>query len=399
MENLKVKDVLYSKFLMVIVFFTFLLTNCYLDFFPTFKSIINLLIVIFTLLFLLIYIFDFKFNTWSIILLVYLFISFLSTIIYNLNNLNNFFTVYVKILGLSLYLELSLRNNARKTISILNCVFFILLAINFLTLLIFPNGMYNDSLYDNNWFFQYDNMHILYYYAALIVSFSNNFFRKKNTIIFYLEIIMIVFGIIKCFSATTLISFSLFIILIICSKLKLKNEKNRKNSIKNSVILMFSYLLINFSITLFNIQKYFAWFIEKILHKSITLSSRVPLWESVFRYINLRPILGYGIESANEFSKHFGIESYTHAHNTIFDVWYKSGLFGLISFLLLVFIPLMNLNKFSNCFLGRIFKIIILCVLILTIVEAREDRICIYVILVIANNINYIMKGDNYEQS
>lgn len=381
MYKIKFKDILFSKIVMFFSFLIFLLTNCYIDIIPNLKSIVNIIVIVDTVL-ISVYYFGVraKATKISMIICLYLIVAGISTFWGEQAEISFYLQIYLKIFGCILYLELCLKNDSRTTYNILNNVMRILIFINFTTIVCFPNGLYNDGLYDNNWFFLYDNMHILYYLLSITLITINVAYNKKIKFLDILQIICILFGIFKCFSATSVVA----TIILLCFCLFDINI--------NTIFLFCSYLSINIAVVFFQIQKYFAWLIENVLGKSLTLSNRVFIWDKVIKLVQEKIFFGYGFERNDVFAFKIGNEHYTHAHNTILDVFYKTGIIGLSVYMYIIVLVMKELNKYRKYRFVRVLINVFVCVFIITTFESREDRLTIYMIMIICANIYNIIK-------
>lgn len=97
-------------------------------------------------------------------------------------------------------------------------------------------------------------------------------------------------------------------------------------------------VLAFFAFTYLNVQRLFAFFIEGVLHKSLTFSNRVPAWERALAYAMQRPLLGNGVNNVNAMMDTIGV---AHAHNHLLELFMQGGVVALA-----LFLP-------SLCFAGR----------------------------------------------
>lgn len=88
-------------------------------------------------------------------------------------------------------------------------------------------------------------------------------------------------------------------------------------------------------------------------HRHTSLGARFDMWNSALLGIKEKPILGWGNKGYQElkkeqFSRKIIIENtlvFNDAHNQYLDSWVKRGIVGLISFLLILFVPLFLFYK------------------------------------------------------
>ena len=152
-NRLTIGNILYSKFYLYIVSAIVLLDTCYLEFLSPVDSIVSTLAYGICVINFLLFLICFKFDKFSISILVFGFFLLISTVFMS-SSIVGFFKYYFNIISYTLYLNLNFKKDAKKTISVLNSTFFVLIFINFLTILISPSGMYSTIRYSNNWFYR-----------------------------------------------------------------------------------------------------------------------------------------------------------------------------------------------------------------------------------------------------
>lgn len=93
-------------------------------------------------------------------------------------------------------------------------------------------------------------------------------------------------------------------------------------------------LLLTIAFCFFHIQNYFADFIQQVLHKSATLSSRATIWELGIDMFFKNPLFGYGIvDNSNhiEWITSWNTANW-QAHNNTLQILLDGGLLALITF-------------------------------------------------------------------
>ena len=392
MNKFTLNDLLYSKLMMFLYFLLVLLTDCYIYFNSILNKIILMSVMILSLFLLFIYIISGKYNKWINLLIIYCIIGGISSYLGEYSNVYDFFVKYIKIIGISIYLNTSLESHTEKAIKTLNIVYCILVLINFLTIVIFPYGLFSDSLYSNNWFFLYDNMHIFMFLPAILINLLVGKYKRKKRLSLMLEFVIITYCVFYCFSANSVVSYCIFISFLflykIVKKIKILNSKN----------YFITYIIMFFLIVVFKIQEIFRWLIVVVLKKDMTFSSRTILWEKVITFIKRNPILGYGEESTAIFSEKMGSVNFTHAHNTILDVTYRYGIIGAILHILMILIPVKKLYNFKENDISKIISISLFCLLITCLFEARVEKLGLYIILVLGLNIEKIIQSVNHKK-
>lgn len=388
MKKITLFDVLYSKTMSFIIGFIILISCCYTAQFPMVQKVFFYCSYILSIGIIMIYILNRKFSKFSITLSIYGIGLMISSYLSDTAFVHTFFNIYLKIIAMSFYLDYGLKNYSNTIIPSMYKVFYILICINFYTLIKFPDGLYTTDLFSRNWFFDYDNTHIFMYFPAIVCMFFNMKLNKKKWGIFdVIFILLITFCVYYCFSANSVVAYTLFLIYLLMYKFINKLE------IFNSRTYFIAYFVIFFTIVIFRLQNVFSWLIVGILGKDLTFTNRTVIWERVIDLIKTKLLLGYGQENSSIISSKLGNIHYTHAHNTTLDVLYKGGIITSISFLFLIIYPIKELYETRENELSKFISYIIFCLFIMMNFEAREEKIGLYIILVIAFNIKNIIKN------
>ena len=202
-------------------------------------------------------------------------------------------------------------------------IFNTLVFINFITIIMFPAGMYEDITTNTgaNWFLGYDNMHIIYLLPCIFFNYVYNEINKRNSLISYFMISVCYISCIIRFSATSLVGMTILGLYFVPFF-----KEFIKNNYKKIVIVI---LVLNFLIVICRIQNVFEYIIVDILGKTLTFTDRVYIWDYVIEFIKNKPLFGYGFQSSEiRFLMTNVYQSY-HAHNEILEIIYKSGLIGM----------------------------------------------------------------------
>lgn len=387
-KNLKIKDVLFNKIILFLNFLIIFLSTCYINI-PIISKFLFILSMILSSILIVLYTLNFKFNCFSILYFMFLFLLFWASFISDSASILLFFKNFLKISAVALYLNWGINVNYKNTINSIYYALYVMIMINFATIIIFPTGMYSGS-YNNNWFLGYDNTHIFWFVSAIAMGVvkkklihNNNF----QSILFVLLLLIISYSVLFCFSANSVIGYIIIIIYLLFFKF-LKNKKYLNS--KNYFIVTF---LTFFSIVIFRVQNVFSWLIVGILKKDLTFTNRTTVWDNAIKWIIKKPLLGSGIES-NEIviSKLNGVH-FVHAHDTYLDVLYKGGILSMIPFLLLIFFASKKLYEYKDYNVIKVLSIILFSCLIMMIFESREFSFGLYIILVLAFNCDILIKS------
>ena len=390
---MKLGNLLYSNIVIYLIIIITMSSFCYFGQNIFIANMIKYCNIVLFLIISLKYIITRNKSKFSIALLLYIILLLISTKMSNYPNILGTFRAYYVILTLSLYLDMGLKEYAFKITNILYKVLFIIIFVNFLTIILFPNGMYTTIYYSTNWFLGYDNTHIAIYLPAIMIMMIKKEISNKWNINYFLLIGFITYSVFFCFSANSVVVYSIILFYILYRE---KIDQMHIMNIKNYIIM---YLAIFLGIVILRLQNLFSWFIVKVLGKNLTFTGRVHIWDRIIDLIKNKFILGYGKEKNEIISAKLGHKSYSHAHNTILDILYKGGIVSLLIMSYIVYICSKELTKFKNNKIAKIISIILFDFLIMSVFEARQEKIGLYIILVYAYNVRYLIKSKELDKN
>lgn len=323
-------------------------------------------------------------------ILLYFLILLVPTILYNFSNLENYVKLLIPTLGLSIVFDYGLKYKTKSFLISNKILLLLLLIINFITIIIYPNGMYIGvgSGYADNWFLGYRNNHILYVLPYVIISITLSIFSKDK--ISKMAMIDTVFGLVSLIIARSSTSIVGLFLLLLYIALEKYISKNSLLNIKNYII---TYTILFFSIIIFRIQYLFKFLIVDILGKDITFTNRVYIWDYVLKFIKSKPILGYGYELGEK--RYLKTELYRsyHAHNQILEIIYKSGFVGFMFFILIFIDIFKKIYKLKETKIASFFSFSVFTLLIMMLTEAYSFEYFIY-LLVLFNHVDILVKKE-----
>ncbi len=239
------------------------------------------------------------------------------------------------VLAMSLVVEYGILKDIRSFLIAQMIFFGTLTAVNFLTVILFPGGLYKYlSHYTDTWFLGFKSGHISYQLAFIF--FSVMFFvicdKKKRFIPLTGIALSLASNILVKNTTATVILIPLAIVIAIPPILKFTKVMN---------ILVYTAVGVFFQlvIVVFRRQDIFAWFITGVLHKRLDLTRRINIWDMAIGKIEEQPVTGHGYQDF-VFS-----ERIVTTHNEFLEILYKTGFIGLIIFLLILGIVIYRLFK------------------------------------------------------
>lgn len=204
------------------------------------------------------------------------------------------------------------------------------LLINFVTLLIFPQGIIPDKhVYHNSdgdvYFLGFKVMYTSFILTTIVFCYMDKLINKTNFRTF-LSIFLVIANLVLSNVTTGIISVAIFFILYLFQK-----HRILKISEKKLVILC---LVINILVVFYHIQEYFSYIIVDLLGKNLTLTNRTYIWEMTIQQLKnqniIKTILGNGIYNDGAFVSVFG--NLYPAHNAWLQMIFENGLLGTFLF-------------------------------------------------------------------
>lgn len=290
-----------------------------------------------------------------LVLILLMYIWCLFTVVLHGTSILSFFVNFVTTMILPLLLDYAFRcSDIHNFLSGAKKYFKGLIIAHFLLLLVYPDGIYQEASRRVN--FLHDtaeavhllgkanaNTPILMAMIVVIIlasSVMNEELSRSDKICIILGWISIIVQL----SSTGIIGLIIFALLMIyfCAKRKIRDVSK---SVNFKFFLMVA-ILGSVAVCVFSIQNYFAFFIEGVLHKDVTLSNRINVWNMVKSYIisnfNFADyITGTGLFS---YSTEIFNGRYAHSHNQFLDIFIKSGIVGVLFYVRLFVISVRNMN-------------------------------------------------------
>lgn len=362
---------------------------------PTYLGLISIVnkiysltqIIVFLLVILLLYLSGKRISLFTLTATIFLVTRVFLTYIYNPSYLISSIHTNVVILSLILITELGLKSNSLRLLQAINFVFCSLVIINFVLMLIYPQGVYIDNPRVNEfrigYFLGIDN-HIAVYLlpASTILLITSILKRKKVTLFPKIIILIILLTLIKVWSVTALISIFIYLCLMLFATLP--KLKNMITIYRFSIAYLFLWLLV---VILQNLS-FARVLIENVFNKSMTLSYRTIIWNSAFKMIRQSPIFGYGMKQQGAFVP-IG-NTFASSHNILLQIMLETGIFGLTLLIIIYFFSIKQLQSYRKYAFSRYLTIGLFAVLLTFLTEANELNY-LFILLTISANIKVII--------
>ena len=276
-----------------------------------------------------------------LLILVFLIIVLVSTCI-NRVNLNSYAIYASRVLFFLFYFELASRVHPREMFSAVWLVCFILTAINILSILLYPNGLYTRfDLFTSGkgmayWFLGNRNLFVDYLFPMLVMSLLLQYITNGKYIRFFISMALSIITIILTGSATT------FLVVAILLVYFLLFRRGFLKKIVNPIVWNAFYFFATVIVIVFSNLSFFTYFITNILQRDMTLSYRTIIWRNVMDHIIRNPIIGYGYRAGENFIDNSIV---MHAHNLFLHFAYSGGIFAVALLILLIILCTFKIRK------------------------------------------------------
>lgn len=363
-----------SKFMLFLIFFILLKPGSFSEY-TAWKNIGNVINILrmFTCVWCLFYFLLRRGKIDKFILFVILFYcSLLFSTFYFSQSYVNLIYEFTSILSWIVLFKINMLNNKDKFLTTLENTFFILLLINFITIILFPGGFYlNSSGYSGNYFLGYDNNLITYIFPALALSFTNTLNKNGKIGLKSIFLLIISFcSIIFTWSATGVVSMVIIIVLFFAYTINKKDFP-----IKKYIVVALSLFI---GIVFLRFQNIFSFIIEGWLKKDLTFTGRTYIWDTFISEIKKSILIGHGIVDSKYLIQTLNAG---HAHNYFLQILYQGGLVTFSMFLGFFFSAI---KKVQNCKEKKYVGIVIFVYLISFIFEAYSLTNMFIIVLLIA---------------
>lgn len=274
----------------------------------------------------------------------------ISTIIYALG-----------MIGATVFTEYLLRKAPIEYLLVLSLYTGVLVLINNISSLFGGFSGFTDATGNVVYFWQTKNHLSSLFFIAMISSYLYYGTRRSNFAnVWNLFVLLnVVWGTITFESATTVVGIITFLIMFYLFK--------KKTDIYRPVLFYFLCFALHIAIVIFRVQDIFAYFIEQLLHRSLSMSGRTIIWDRALLSLLNKPIIGYGQSSIFTFSF---ARTEIPAHNQFLDIGIVCGIPGMIIYLIIFFLAFLKLKQYSKSVVARVICCTLLAYMVMSITES-----------------------------
>ena len=227
----------------------------------------------------------------------------------------------------------------------------LMICINFITIIIFPEGLYvGTSIYNGQtittqpgWFFSVTNG--LGKYVLYLLFFKADYdFRRysKLTPMFFILAVISMVSLIIMQSQTSIFAAAAMLFILICAQLIKKMKP-----VLFSIYYLMGVLVVFFVlfVMLPSVGVVSGSFVAEVLGSSEAFHGRTPIWKSVIERILKRPVLGYGYISKESFRYLADSQAAVDAHNYYLTLGVFGGILAIIVFMFIIFIAIRSVSS------------------------------------------------------
>ena len=351
------------------------------------KKIYNILFAISGILILSIFIRKKDISKFSIITLIYILFLSITTFVNKEIDIS-FIKTMVTLFLITLLINHGTKYHCRDFLKAIIIITSTLIWSNFITIIMYPNGMYYNEISNmkENFLLGIDNIHIVYFLCLWISSTIYVNIYNKKTKFCSLTILISILSLIMRWSATSIIGAFIigvyFLFFKYFSKIRLMN-------IKTFVI---TYVVGYFGIICFKLQNLFSFIIVNILKKDLTFTRRTKIWDMTIQFIKEKPIIGHGVVGYNTRNLTTGV---SHAHNFFLEIVYQGGFILLAISLLLIGSVLKKLHEYYKYNLAKKLSVFIFALFVMMLMEFYSIEYTIFILALCYAIENYVIEIKN----
>ena len=236
------------------------------------------------------------------------------------------------------------KTNMHDFISVLMFMAEILIYINFICMLLFPQGMYVSLSTGNssNWILGYDNFFEQTFIPAYVIGLVYCHQNKKY-IRSLLLIIAMHLSAFMSFPATLVVALFFMDLLLVF-------RIHRFKKVFNLGLNMTIILGVTIGILFFNLQTKVGSVIFELLQKDVTFTGRTVIWNLTIELFQKAPLFGYGFSDgdARLAKMDYILKGAFNAHNQILELLWEGGVVLLILFIICILVSAKQLMKASE---------------------------------------------------
>lgn len=242
------------------------------------------------------------------------------------------------------------RNSAKlyKCLSVWKNILLAFVLIDFVTQIVYPNGMYRDSMYSLNWFLGYKTSRLAFSLPLCVLSsISDMYTRKKLTwrswICYILAIVTLLYS--QATAASVTISILSVLIVLICINRKGVFTERLWEKLLNLKIVLIFYAVLSVMVVYIQNSPQIQYVLVNVLHKDPTLTTRTYIWNLCISSLQKHPFTGLGYLNSLNYQNLTNNMYATSAHNMSLSILISGGLIGLLIYIAIIIVAWKSFNN------------------------------------------------------
>ena len=281
----------------------------------------------------------------------------------------------------------------RKQKDITNIIFYILLifvALDFFSIVFFPDGLYSTSLTWNEWSTSYEaqwiygnkNNRIYWYIILIMTSWERYVINGKSkfwpTVISIITIFTMI--LVKSSTATTVA-----VIVGIGILVSVYKKKELRLNINTYVLVGICFVVT--LMILAGAASFLRPIVEGIFDKDMTFSNRSEVWQQAILLIIQKPLLGWGVTDSETATGLLGSLTFVNAHNQVLNCLWQGGIILFAIFLCIILCTARNINLIINSKYKLVFQAIMVGLMVDMMFEVILGTSATWVCFLLLNNV------------
>jgi len=264
---------IFNNSIFISIFYFVLILPRSITLFPKLDNFFDILSLLMYMFIIVVYILNKKYSKIQLYLFLFFFSLFIPTL-FKSHDYMFYIKLYINYFSVSLFTELSIKYNFEVFYKGFKRVLSIFIIFNFVSLFLFPNGIMNIKEY---YFLGYDNASIITIVIGTTILCALDTIKNGKLSKFTVFLVFISF---LTYYLQWAVSCMVNIVLLILYIILLNNDKflfiKKRITIKKITYLS---LIIFLSLVFFRIQNIFEFLIVDILHKDLTITGRIYIWD------------------------------------------------------------------------------------------------------------------------
>lgn len=224
----------------------------------------------------------------------------------------------------------------------------ILILLDFLTMVLYPSGLYASDMYSNNWFLGYKSARLPFIFAMLGIDTYIDITEKgKVNKITWLSALIACYELWKSDSMGALAGMMvLFGGIIISNVVREESYLNKVlYNLLNYKCFLPIYGIIVFLTVIVQNSGLILYVVQNLFHKDPTLTTRTMAWMTFAQLINRNPWFGYGFLPTDQYQFLTNNIYVTSAHNMVLSLLLTGGIAGIIIYILIIISSTTKIDK------------------------------------------------------